>query len=127
MFLKKIVNKKLLEIDETKLVYILSFVVGFLSALAAAFLKNAIHFIHTFLTEGIIAKSGSYLYLAYPMFGMLLTLLFVKYLVKDDISHGVSKILYAISRKKGYIKAHNTWSSIVASTLTIGFGGSVGA
>jgi CIC family chloride channel protein len=58
---------------------------------------------------------------------MLLTLLFVRYIVKDKISHGISRILYAISKKKGYIKAHNTWTSVVASTLTIGFGGSVGA
>ena len=58
---------------------------------------------------------------------MLLTLLFVKYIVKDNIGHGISRILYAISRKKSYLKAHNTWTSIVASTLTIGFGGSVGA
>ena len=127
MTFKKILNKKLLEIDETKLVYILSFVVGFLSAIAAVFLKNTIHFTHTLLTEGISAHSSNYLYLAFPLIGMFLTLHFVKYVVKDDISHGVSKILYAISRKKGNIKTHNTWSSIVASTLTIGFGGSVGA
>ena len=58
---------------------------------------------------------------------MFLTLLFVKYIVKDNIGHGISRILYAISKKKSYLKAHNTWTSIVASTLTIGFGGSVGA
>ena len=126
-FFKKILNKKSLEIDETKLVYILSFVVGFLSAIAAAFLKNTIHYTHVFITEGISVNSSNYLYLAYPLFGMLLTMLFVKYVVKDNISHGVSKILYAISQKNGNIKPHNTWSSIVASTLTIGFGGSVGA
>jgi CIC family chloride channel protein len=58
---------------------------------------------------------------------MLLTLLFVRYIVKDKIGHGISRILYSISKKKSYLRAHNTWSSIVASTLTIGFGGSVGA
>ncbi|MDR2886798.1 MAG: chloride channel protein [Bacteroidales bacterium] len=125
--LKNILNVKVLETGETRFVYILSFVVGFLSALAAAFLKNTIHFTHNFLTERISADSGGYLYLAYPMFGMLLTLLFVRYVVKDNISHGISRILYAISIKKGYIKAHNMWSSVVASALTIGFGGSVGA
>jgi CIC family chloride channel protein len=89
--------------------------------------QNAIHFTHQILTRGITTESGSYLYLAYPLIGMLLTLLFVRYIVKDKISHGISRILYAISKKKGYIKAHNTWTSVVASTLTIGFGGSVGA
>ena len=59
--------------------------------------------------------------------GIFLTGLFVRYVVKDDISHGVTKILYAISRRQGRIKRHNTWSSIIASSITIGFGGSVGA
>ena len=126
VFFKKIL-KKALEIDETKMVYLLSFVVGFLSAIAAAFLKNTIHFTHTLMTEGFSAMRGTYLYLAFPLLGITLTALFVKYVVKDNISHGVSRILYAISKKKGYLKAHNTWSSIIASTLTIGFGGSVGA
>ena len=58
---------------------------------------------------------------------MLLTEMLVRYVVKDDISHGVTKILYAISRRQGRIKRHNTWSSIIASSITIGFGGSVGA
>jgi CIC family chloride channel protein len=58
---------------------------------------------------------------------MLLTILFVRYVVKDNIGHGISRILFAISRKKSHLKSHNTWSSLIASTLTIGFGGSVGA
>jgi CIC family chloride channel protein len=102
-------------------------VVGLLSALAAAILKNSIHYTHQILTKGITGESGSYLYLVYPVLGMLITLLFVKYLVRDNIGHGISRVLYAISRKKSYLKAHNTWTSVVASTLTIGFGGSVGA
>ena len=107
--------------------YFLSLVVGLLSALAAALLKYAIHYTHKILTEGITSESGSYLYLAYPLAGMFLTLLFVRYIVKDNIGHGISRILYSISRKKSHLKTHNTWSSIIASTLTIGFGGSVGA
>ncbi len=79
------------------------------------------------LTGGITTESGSYLYLAYPLTGMFLTYLFVKYIVKDNIGHGISRILYSISRKRSHLKAHNTWTSIIASTLTIGFGGSVGA
>jgi CIC family chloride channel protein len=126
-YFRKIFHYKLVDIDQVKLVYFLSLVVGLLSALAAALLKNAIHYTHQILAKGITSESGSYLYLAYPVIGMLLTLLFVKYIVKDKIGHGISRILYSISKKKSYLKAHNTWTSIIASTLTIGFGGSVGA
>jgi chloride channel protein, CIC family len=126
-FFRKIFHPRVEFTDNVRLVYILSLVVGFLSALAAAFMKNTIHYTHKILTEGISGESGGYLYLAYPLAGMFLTILLVKYLVKDNISHGISRILYAISRKKSYLKTHNTWSSIAAGTLTIGFGGSVGA
>jgi len=125
--LRRFLQYRIFNIDQVKLVYFLSLVVGLLSALAAAFLKNTIHYTHMILTEGITSESGNYLYLAYPVFGMLLTLLFVKLIVKDNIGHGISRILYAISKKKSHLKTHNTWSSIVASTITIGFGGSVGA
>jgi len=125
--LRRLFKTRLADIDRGKLIYFLSMVVGLLSALAASILKNAIHYTHILLTEGISRESGSILYLAYPLAGMLLTLLFVKLVVKDNIGHGISRILYAISRKKSYLKAHNTWTSIVASTITIGFGGSVGA
>ncbi|MCU0472192.1 MAG: chloride channel protein [Bacteroidales bacterium] len=126
-FFRRLFRPRVEDIDQVKLLYILSLVVGLLSALAAAVLKNAIHYTHQILTEGITGESGSYLYLAYPLSGMLLTLLFVKYFVRDNIGHGISRVLYAISKKKSYLKAHNTWTSVVASTLTIGFGGSVGA
>jgi chloride channel protein, CIC family len=123
----KIFHKKAVNIDQVKLVYILSLVVGLLSALAAGLLKNAIHFTHKFLTDHISSSSGSYLYLALPLTGMLLTLLFVKYVVKDKISHGISRVLHSISKKRSVLNPHNSWTSLVASTFTIGFGGSVGA
>ena len=126
-FFRKFFHNNLFEIDQVKLVYFLSLVVGLLSAIAAAVLKYAIHYMHKVLTEGITAVSGNYLYLAYPLIGVFLTFLFVRYIVKDNIGHGVSRILYSISRRKSHLKTHNTWTSIVASTLTIGFGGSVGA
>ncbi len=119
--------KKFFLSDQKRLIYLLALVVGLLSALAAAILKNSIHFLHKFLTEGFAKGSASYLFLAYPMIGIVLTVLFVRFFVKDEISHGISRILYAISRKKSRIKSHNNWSSLISSTLTIGFGGSVGA
>lgn len=113
--------------EQKRLVYFLSLLTGLLSALAAVILKNALHFTHRILTEGLGKESESYLYLAYPMIGIFLTVLIVKYFVRDDISHGVTRILKAISTDNSRIKPHNNWSSIVASTTTIGFGGSVGA
>lgn len=127
IFSSKFFSKNSIEIDQVKLVYILSLVVGLLSALAAALLKNAIHYTQQLLTNAMQDGSGSYLYLAYPMAGMLLTVIFVRYVVKDKISHGISRVLYAISKNRSDLKPHNTWSSLIASTLTIGFGGSVGA
>ncbi len=126
-FFRRIYHPDLFKIDQVKLVYFLSLVVGLLSALAAAILKYSIHYMHKILTEGITGKSGNYLYLVYPLVGMFLTFLFIRYIVKDNISHGISRILFAISRRKSHLKTHNTWTSIIASTLTIGFGGSVGA
>ncbi|MCD8031907.1 MAG: chloride channel protein [Bacteroides sp.] len=114
-------------IKEKHFILILSFVVGILTALAALLLKYLIHLIQDFLTNRFSDTGANYMYLIYPVVGIFLTGLFVRYVVKDDISHGVTKILYAISRRQGRIKPHNTWSSIIASSITIGFGGSVGA
>jgi chloride channel protein, CIC family len=102
-------------------------VVGIFSGLAAVILKNSIHYLHELLTEGFDLTDWNYLYLLYPMIGILITILFVRYVVKDDISHGVTKILYAISKKESNLKTHNSFTSVIASTFTIGFGGSVGA
>jgi CIC family chloride channel protein len=126
-FFRKILHQNLMGIDQVRLVYFLSLVIGLLSALAAALLKNTIHYTQHLLTGSITNESGGFLYLAYPLVGMLLTLLFVRLVVKDKIGHGISRILFAISKKRSYLKAHNMWSSIIASTFTIGFGGSVGA
>ncbi len=114
-------------IKEKHFILIVSFLVGICTATAAILLKGTIHLIQHFLTERMDVTNANYLYLVYPIIGILLSGLFVKYIVKDDIGHGVTKILYAISQRKSRIKAHNTWSSLVASSITIGFGGSVGA
>ena len=114
-------------IKEKRFILVLSFLVGIFTALAALLLKLLIHWIQKFLTDNFNVTEANYLYLVYPVVGIFLTGLFVRYVVKDDISHGVTKILYAISRRQSRIKWHNTWSSIIASSITIGFGGSVGA
>lgn len=115
------------EIQEKHFILMLSFLVGLFTAFAALILKYLIHFIQNFLTDNFDSTEANYLYLVYPVVGIFLAGLFVRNIVKDDISHGVTKILYAISRRQGRIKRHNIWSSTIASAITIGFGGSVGA
>jgi CIC family chloride channel protein len=125
--MNKRLEKRLSEISEKNLIYILSIFVGLLSGTAAFVLKNFIHYVSHFLTQHFKASTESYFYLAYPMIGILISVLIVKYLIKDDISHGVSKILMVFSKKGSQIKAHNMFSSMITSGFTIGFGGSVGA
>lgn len=110
-----------------RFIIFLSLLVGISTALAACLLKWAIHAIQHLLTTNFTFYSENWLYLLYPIIGIILASLFVRYVVRDDISHGVTKILYAISQRKSIIKLHNMWSSVVASSITIGFGGSVGA
>lgn len=114
-------------INEHNFVLILSFIIGICTATAALILKFFIHFIQQLLTSHFNADSANYLYLIYPIIGILLAGLYVRYIVKDDISHGVTRILYAISQKKSRLKPHNMYTSVIASSITIGFGGSVGA
>lgn len=114
-------------IKEKQFILVLSFLVGIFTAITALILKVLIHWIQNFLTNNFNTTEANYLYLVYPVVGIFLAGLFVRRVVKDDISHGVTKILYAISRRQGRIKRHNTWSSVIASSITIGFGGSVGA
>lgn len=125
--MKSSLEKKLSEVSEKNRIYILSFLVGLLSGTAAFVLKNFIHYVSYFLTRHFKASAESLFYLAYPMIGILISVLIVKYLIKDDISHGISKILSALSKKGSQIKGHNMFSSMITSGFTIGFGGSVGA
>ena len=127
LFIRQLKQFRSIFAEQQTIVYMLSFVVGLASAVAAVVMKNAIHYTHVLFTEGVTSGAGGILSLAYPLFGIFLTVLIVKYVVRDNISHGVSRVLFAISRHKSYIRNHNSWSSILTSSLTIGFGGSVGA
>ncbi|MDD2595581.1 MAG: chloride channel protein [Bacteroidales bacterium] len=115
------------KMPERTLLVLLAFFVGLGSGVAAVVLKKLIELIHVSLTSWFDKPVDNYLYLVYPGIGMLLSYLFVKYIVREDISHGVTKVLLSISKNESRIKKRNTWSSIVASSMTIGFGGSVGA
>ena len=114
-------------ISERDLVLVLSLFVGVSCGLAAALLKSAVEFIHHSLTSWFDGEAYNFLYIVYPGIGMLLSLLFVKYVVKDNIGHGVTKVLLAVSMNESKILPHNMWTSVAASSVTIGFGGSVGA
>lgn len=112
-------------ISERYFILMLSLGIGITMALLSTLLKEVIHLLEHILTEGI--QGRSYMYLILPAIGILLSGLFVRYLLRDDIGHGVTKVLSSISQRKSRIKPHNTWSSLFASGITIGFGGSVGA
>ena len=114
-------------ISERMFVLILAFFVGFFSAVAAFVLHWLIGQIVQLLTSSFDASSSNWLYLVYPVVGIYITSLFVRYVVKDNISHGITRILYAISQNRSRLKPHDTWSSVISSAITIGFGGSVGA
>ena len=114
-------------ISEKTFVVFLALLVGTLGGFAALLLKELIHLISHGLTSGMSATSGNILFIIYPAVGVLITLLFVRYLVRDNISHGVTRVLYAISQNKSRLKRHNMFTSLCASSVTIGFGGSVGA
>lgn len=113
--------------SEKEMVLIMSLVVGVVCGLAAVLLKSTITYLHHSLADFLRDEYSKYVYLIFPGIGMLLSLLLVKFFVKDNIGHGVTKVLLAVSKNESKIKPHNMWSSMVSSALTIGFGGSVGA
>ena len=126
-FISRIDTWRATHVSERMFVLMLAFFVGLLSAVAAYVLHWLINQIVVLLTGSFDATSFNLLYLVYPVVGIFITMLFVRYVVKDNISHGITRILYAISQNRSRLKAHNTWTSVVASAITIGFGGSVGA
>ena len=114
-------------VSETQCVIILALLTGIISGLAAVLLKRLIETISEMITSQLSISEGNYLYLITPVIGILIVGIYVRYVVKDNISHGVTQVLYAISQKKSRLKIHNMYTSVVASSITIGFGGSVGA
>ena len=117
----------ILNMPEKRKLIILSFVVGISSGLAAVILESLVRAIHRGLTSWFDGILDNFLYLVYPGVGMLLSLILLRFVIKDNIGHGVTKVLVAVSKNDSRIKPHNMWSSILTSSLTIGFGGSVGA
>ena len=108
------------------IVLVLSVLIGFLGAAAAIIIKNLLHFTTRLLSQAFPVADINYLYLIFPPIGIFLTLLFVRRVVRDDLSHGVSIVLKSICKSDGKLRFHNVYSSMVASAVTVGFGGSVG-
>lgn len=125
--LMRFVQWRQLHIKERTFVIILALFVGLFAGFAALLLKTLIHTISDALTSHMEVSGGNYLYFIYPALGILITGLYVRYVVKDNISHGVTRVLYSISQNKSRLKPHNMFTSVTASSITIGFGGSVGA
>ena len=114
-------------LTQQQLVLLLSFVVGLLSGGAALLLHFLIRLVQHLVQSYLAVTSVNWVYLVLPTIGILITALIVRYVVRDNVSHGITHILYAISRRGGRLRRHNTWSSMLTSAITIGFGGSVGA
>lgn len=125
--LDSIIDWRVKHISKRQTTLLLALFVGFFAALAAYILHSLIHFIQHILSSWFATNHVNWYYLVCPVVGILLTMIFVRYVVRDNISHGITRILYAISSKQGRLPAHNMWSSVIASAITIGFGGSVGA
>ncbi len=123
----KVVSWREQHIKERNFVIILALVVGIACGFAAQLLKYLIHVISHLLKANLSLTDANWLYLVYPVVGILIVTLFIRFVVKDNISHGVTRVLYAISRRKSRLKKRNMYASLVASSITIGFGGSVGA
>lgn len=125
-FIKNISIWRRNHIKEKQFVYFLSIVIGLIAGFGAVALKTSVHYIESLLRNTEISEKQNWYFLIFPGMGILLTVLFIRFFVKEDISHGVTKILYSISKKNSKIKRHNTYSSIIACSFTGGFGGSVG-
>ena len=125
--IKEFFRKTTNNLSEKNKLMILSLVVGIACGLAAVILETLVHFIREGLTSWFDVGADYLLLLVYPGIGMLLSLFLLKFVIKDNIGHGVTKVLLSLSKNESRIKPHNTWSSILTSSLTIGFGGSVGA
>jgi CIC family chloride channel protein len=109
-----------------QLMLILCIMIGALAGIAAVILKTTVHYTYVLITSNLASDSVSWVYFFVPLIGIFLTLIYVKGFIREDIVHGITRILYSISQKKSFLKAHNMYASLIASTLTVGFGGSAG-
>lgn len=125
-FLKKIIAWQNRNIKHKNFILLISIVVGLVSGIVAVVIKNSVHFIQQLLTGQFAHDYENYLFFAYPLIGLLLSVIIIKFIVKRQVQHGIPNTLYSISKRNGNIRRHNLYSSIITSAVTVGFGGSVG-
>jgi len=113
-------------ISNTKFINILATAIGFLSGLAAVTLKNLTHLIQELLEGEFIKNIHHVFYFIFPVIGLFLVLLSIKYIIKKPVGHGIPSTLFSISKLKGLMPRHQMWASLITAPLTVGFGGSVG-
>jgi len=126
VFIDKINRLRSKYIQQRQFILILSAIIGIAVGFGAVIIKNLVHFIKELLTVGMIGSFQHYLYFILPVAGILLTVLFIRYINHRPVRHGIPSVLFAISKNNGIIRKHNLYSSIITSALTVGFGGSVG-
>ena len=114
-------------LSNRQMMMLLAVVVGVLAGLGTYLFEVLLYAIKNGLTNWFPVDSAHFLFLIYPAVGIILATLFVKYVVRDNISEGVTRVLYAMSRRNSRIAGHNCWTSVVGGATTIGFGGAVGA
>jgi CIC family chloride channel protein len=123
---RSIYTWRLRKIKDRDFMLIMSVVVGVAVGLAAVLMKNSVHFVREIVMILVDRYSFSYIYIFFPAIGIALTVLFVNLIIKKKLGHGIPMVLYNMSKNGGKIEKHNMFSRIVASSLTVGFGGSVG-
>ncbi len=124
--LQRFFRWRMTHVSDKQYIYFLSVFVGIMAAISAIIIKKSTHLITHLLNLAITSQGGNFLYFLYPAVGILIAVLFMRYIVRSEPGHGIPGVLHSISRKNGLIKRHNTYSAIVASAFTVGFGGSVG-
>ncbi len=113
-------------VNDRTFMIILGVVIGVLAGIAAVVIKNSVAFIKHLLTQNFLLSQENFLYFALPAIGIFVAVVFVRFILRDYVGHGIPSVLYAIGKNNGIIKRHNMFSSVITSALTVGFGGSVG-
>ncbi len=117
---------RLRNISDRNFILIMAGVIGAISGLAAVVLKSAVHALQRVLERSLYIYDVNYAYLVYPLIGIILTMLIARYVLKEKLGHGITQVLYAISKNSGIIKRSRMYSRMLTSAITVGFGGSVG-
>ncbi|MBN2175851.1 MAG: chloride channel protein [Bacteroidales bacterium] len=126
LWLQKLLKWRKKHINDRYFIIYLSVIIGLLSGIAAYFLKSTVYYIEYFLTSGFQKQEQNFWYVIYPAIGIFLTVLFIRFVLKDKTQHGIPRILYVISKLGGKMKHHKVFSSLLGGSLTAGFGGSIG-